>query len=68
MEESMMLKKIEAVLSSINFSRLSKIEDSLLNSMLVKRNSIGSIRKRDLCMEELDQVAAAKGLSHPDKD
>ncbi len=57
---------VEQTLKNIDFSRFSKTRESLLQEMLLARNQSawdGSVGiKRELELDELDYVAAARGL------
>ena len=55
------MKDVENALRKITFTRMSKVKEKILIEMLNqrRRNRIG--RFRNLDMDELDQVVAAKG-------
>ena len=58
---SILVKDIEEALKSINFAKLSKIKEKLLTEMLKQRKLNKLNKSRDLDLDELDQVVAAKG-------
>ena len=58
---SILVKDIEEALKNINFAKLSKIKEKLLTEMLKQRKLNKLNKSRDLDLDELDQVVAAKG-------
>ena len=58
---SIIVEDIEEALKSINFAKLSKIKEKLLTEMLKQRKLNKLNKSRDLDLDELDQVVAAKG-------
>ena len=58
---SILVKDIEEALKNINFEKLSKIKEKLLTEMLKQRKLNKLNKSRDLDLDELDQVVAAKG-------
>ena len=58
---SMLVKDIEEALKDINFAKLSKIKEKLLAEMLEQRKHNMYNKSKDLDMDELDQVVAARG-------
>ena len=58
---SIIVEDIEESLKSINFAKLSKIKEKLLTEMLKQRKLNKLNKSRDLDLDELDQVVAAKG-------
>ena len=58
---STIVKDVEEALRTINFANLSKIKEKLLAEMLNERRRNRYNRYRDLDLDELDQVVAAKG-------
>lgn len=58
---SILVKDIEEALKNINFAKLSKIKEKLLTEMLKQRKLNKLNKSRDLDLDELDQVVAARG-------
>ena len=58
---SMVVKDIEDALQNISFAKLSKIKDKLLEEMLEERRRNVYNKSKELDMDELDQVVAARG-------
>lgn len=58
------MKDIEETLKSINFARMSRIKNKMLADFLAQRRRERIYRSKDLDLDDLDMVVAAKGETH----
>lgn len=62
-----MTTTLEEQLTDVDFSRFSKIKDSLLLKLKLRREAILEEQNEEMSLEELDYVAAAGKYIPPDR-
>lgn len=58
---------IEERFESVDFSQFSRVKDSLLLKLKLRRQAINEERNEEMSLEELDYVAAAGNNFYPPK-
>ncbi len=58
---------VEERFASVDFSQFSRVKDSLLLKLKLRRQAINEERNEEMSLEELDNVAAAGNFYPPKK-